>query len=54
MADQAVTLNPNAFLAWLARGHVYRFCGATGGSPAALRTGWFQTTRQNYPLFRAM
>src|SRR5262249_43681380 len=27
MADQAVTLNPNAFLAWLARGHVYRFAG---------------------------
>jgi len=27
MADRAVTLNPNSFLAWNSRGHVYRIVG---------------------------
>jgi adenylate cyclase len=27
MADRAVALNPNSFLAWSSRGHVYRLAG---------------------------
>ena len=32
MADRAVALNPNSFIAWSGRGWVYRNCGAAGGS----------------------
>ncbi len=33
MADRAVALNPNSFLAWSSRGHVYRIAGLPGGAP---------------------
>jgi adenylate cyclase len=36
IADRAVELNPNSFLAWNYRGLVYRGCGATGGSTSEL------------------
>ena len=32
MADRAVALNPNSFLAWSCRGWVYRIAGLAGGS----------------------
>jgi adenylate cyclase len=35
MADRAVALNPNSYIAWSARGHVYRLRG-TGGSGTQL------------------
>ena len=32
MADRAVTLNPNSYVAWHSRGHVYRVAGLPEGS----------------------